>query len=97
MIGGRRIIRKRLTFYGTVQGVGFRWRARTAADGLGLTGWVENRYDGSVVMEVQGASHDITRLILALKSARYIEISTIDQIELPLVEHESGFAVHHAW
>jgi acylphosphatase len=27
---------------GRVQGVGFRWWARTRAQGLGLTGWVKN-------------------------------------------------------
>jgi acylphosphatase len=27
---------------GRVQGVGFRWWARTRAHGLGLTGWVKN-------------------------------------------------------
>ncbi len=30
---------------GRVQGVGFRWWARTRADALGLTGWVMNNDD----------------------------------------------------
>jgi acylphosphatase len=33
------------TVVGRVQGVGFRWWVRTAADRLGLTGWVMNGSD----------------------------------------------------
>lgn len=95
MIG--KIVRKRLVFSGTVQGVGFRWRAKMAASDLGLTGWVENRWDDTVVMEVQGTHHAITRLILALKNARYIEIDSISSETIPVVENENGFTVHSAW
>ncbi|MBR6351839.1 MAG: acylphosphatase, partial [Firmicutes bacterium] len=42
------IIRRHIVFYGWVQGVGFRWRARNAAQAVGVTGWVRNEYDGSV-------------------------------------------------
>ena len=48
------MIRKRIVFSGWVQGVGFRYRARHAAELLGATGWVRNEYDGSVTMEIQG-------------------------------------------
>ena len=34
-------VRKRMTFYGRVQGVGFRYTAKHLAHSLGLTGWVE--------------------------------------------------------
>ena len=49
------VIRKYIQFYGRVQGVGFRWKARSLAGSLGLTGWVKNEWDGSVRMEVQGS------------------------------------------
>ena len=42
-----------------MQGVGFRYRARQAADMVGCTGWVRNEWDGSVSMELQGRSHDL--------------------------------------
>lgn len=58
------IIRRRITFYGWVQGVGFRWRARSAADRYGCTGWVHNDYDGSVTMEIQGPEEAIDSVIL---------------------------------
>ena len=35
-------VRRRYSIEGQVQGVGFRYRARYAAQSLGLTGWVEN-------------------------------------------------------
>ena len=44
-------IRRRWRFTGEVQGVGFRYYARAAAQHLGLTGWVANNWDGSVTLE----------------------------------------------
>ncbi len=38
----------RLRIHGYVQGVNFRYLARRRAQGLGLTGWVRNREDGTV-------------------------------------------------
>ena len=59
-------IRKHIFFYGDVQGVGFRYHAKYGAQGLGLTGWVKNCYDGSVEMEVQGWEADIDKLLQLL-------------------------------
>ena len=58
--------RKHIVFYGWVQGVGFRYRARHAADLYGCTGWVRNEYDGSVSMEIQGEDENIDNWILRL-------------------------------
>lgn len=40
---------------GRVQGVGFRYFAKRAADRLGVRGWVRNRADGSVEVRVAGS------------------------------------------
>ena len=40
-------------FTGSVQGVGFRYRAQYAAQLLDLTGWVENNWDGTVDLEAR--------------------------------------------
>lgn len=48
------MVRKHYRFTGRVQGVGFRYRAKHAASGMCVTGWVRNEGDGSVEMEVQG-------------------------------------------
>ena len=39
---------------GFVQGVNFRFDAKTKADALHLTGWVRNNDDGSLEMHIEG-------------------------------------------
>ena len=51
---------------GDVQGVGFRWFVTREAGALGLTGWVANESDGSVVVVAEGASEALGRLEAAL-------------------------------
>jgi acylphosphatase len=97
MIIHHRIVRKKLVFSGTVQGVGFRWHAKNAARELGVTGWVRNEWDDTVVMEVQGTQKQINQMILILKNARYVHIDSIQAEELPLVKDEKEFSVRNAW
>ena len=87
------MIRRSIIFYGWVQGVGFRWRARHAAELFGCTGWVENEEDGSVSMEIQGLEEAIDRVILAIEKGNYVRIENMKVRTLPVVEHESGFRV----
>lgn len=84
-------VRKHFIFYGQVQGVGFRWRAVTAARELGLTGWVENMADGTVEMEAQGSSTAIARLLMKLHASRYIEITELQSWEMAPVRNEKDF------
>lgn len=48
------VLRMELRIFGRVQGVAFRWYAQKTALGLGLTGWVRNRPDGSVQLTAEG-------------------------------------------
>ena len=89
------ILRKRIVFYGQVQGVGFRYRARHAADMYGCTGWVRNEYDGSVTMEIQGTEDQIDQVILAIERGTYVQIENLDVRSMPIVEEERGF--HTDW
>ena len=84
------MIRKHIIFYGYVQGVGFRWRARQAAHLFGCTGWCRNEWDGSVVMEIQGEETAIDQVILAIERGRYVEIRQMDVKTIPVIE-ERGF------
>ena len=70
------IIREYLTFTGRVQGVGFRYRAKHAADSVGVTGWVTNEWDGSVVMEAQGTAEQINRVLKMINTCS--SLSTIN-------------------
>ena len=85
------MIRKRIVFSGWVQGVGFRYRARHAAELLGATGWVRNEYDGSVTMEIQGTEEQIDEVIRAIGRGRYVKIENMDVRTIPVIDHEQGF------
>ena len=87
----QRILRKHIVFYGQVQGVGFRYRARHAADVYGCTGWVKNEWDGSVTIEIQGEEAQIDRVILAIESGRFVQIENLDVKTIPVIEHDYGF------
>ena len=83
--------RRHIVFKGSVQGVGFRWRAEQAAGRFGCTGWCRNEWDGSVVMEIQGTEPRIDLVILALEHGTFIQIESMEVKDVPLEEHEYGF------
>ncbi len=87
----KNMVRKHITFYGWVQGVGFRYRARHAAELYGCTGWVRNEWDGSVTMEIQGTEEAIDNVILAIKRGTYIRIENMDSWMIPVDPEERGF------
>ena len=70
-------IRRHFIFYGSVQGVGFRYRARAAADSFGVSGWVRNLSDGTVEMEAEGYEESIDRMLLTIEQSRYIVIENL--------------------
>jgi acylphosphatase len=57
------LVRKRLHIIGRVQGVAFRASTVAAARGLGLSGWVANRADGSVEAVAEGDDVAVTALV----------------------------------
>ena len=85
------MIRKRIVFTGSVQGVGFRYRACHAAELYGCTGWVRNEYDGSVLMEIQGTEEQIDQVILAVGRGTFVQIDGMDAKTIPVEEDERGF------
>ncbi len=87
------LTRERVMFYGRVQGIGFRYRLKYAASDRDLTGWVRNRYDGSVEAEIQGDRDAITDLIKAMAGIRFIRIDGIKRTEIPLEEGEYHFRI----
>lgn len=89
----KNLIRQQFRFKGRVQGVGFRYTANSVAQSLGLTGWVYNDFDGSVLMEVQGTKVEIDNLISRLESGTFIEIDSVDRTDLPVDTSEKYFKI----
>ena len=71
-------IRQHITFYGYVQGVGFRWKAKYTAQSLGISGWIRNLDDGSVEMEAEGSERDIADLITAMEEHSWGSVERVE-------------------
>ncbi|MBF0244918.1 MAG: acylphosphatase [Planctomycetes bacterium] len=87
---GRMYIRVR----GRVQGVGYRYFVCSLAKRYSFTGWVGNRSDGSVELEVQGLGADATHFLEELR--RGPPLGRVDQMDVDEREwrrDESGFRV----
>ena len=48
---------------GRVQGVSFRWYAQERARSLGVSGWVRNEPDGSVLLHAEGDDQAVDSLV----------------------------------
>ena len=90
-------VRRRLRFYGAVQGVGFRYRARHAARLTGATGWVRNEADGSVSMEIQGSEDQIDRVLQLIEAGAFVRIESMEARTIPVDEDERGFRTRDEW
>ena len=86
--------RFRIKFFGRVQGVGFRYTAYHIAQSLGLTGWVQNEFDGTVLCEVQGERVDIDTFIGRISvDDRYIRVDNMDIKEISTDPNERSFII----
>jgi acylphosphatase len=61
-------IARRIHVEGLVQGVGFRWHARSQARSLGVHGWVRNLDDGRVEAHVEGEQVAVEAMLRWLAS-----------------------------
>lgn len=88
------MIRRHIVFRGMVQAVGFRYRARLAAEENGCTGFVRNEWDGSVTMEIQGTEKAIAHVIVSIEQGRFICIDRMEAETIPIIEGEHGFKTY---
>lgn len=79
----------RWVLHGRVQGVGFRAFTRNAAVALGLTGWVRNRSDGTVEVEVEGSAPELDELRRRLRQGP--TFSRVERLEEEPLEALRGF------
>jgi acylphosphatase len=69
--------------HGTVQGVGFRFSTEGEADRLGVDGFVRNRPDGTVEVEVEGAPEAVGHLLAWLEEGPAgADVARVDVEEL---------------
>jgi acylphosphatase len=76
------------TVTGRVQGVGFRYWARSQAELLGLGGMAVNRPDGTVRITAEGPRPSLERLVALLKSDAP---GRVDRVETSFAEAAGGF------
>jgi acylphosphatase len=60
-------IRLHAWIHGFVQGVSFRYYTIREAQGLGVVGWVRNRWDGSVEVVAEGQPEAVSNLLSWLR------------------------------
>lgn len=88
-------VRRCYRFLGVVQGVGFRWEAKTLAAQLGLTGWVRNESDGAVTVELQGGEAAAGEFLRVMRMVPRFDITDIQAEERPLSQGETAFSVRY--
>ena len=72
-------VRARISVTGNVQEAGYRGRVITIAKVFHLTGWVQNRDDGSVGIIAEGEEEDIKRFLDAIRIQNaLINVENID-------------------
>ena len=80
--------------FGQVQGVSFRFYTRDTASELGLTGWVANRYDGSVEVVAEGPRPMLDQLLQFLHQGP--SMARVDQVQhdfLPATREFKRFTI----
>lgn len=83
-------VRKKVLVYGYIQGVGFRYFAKMNAQRFGVTGYVENLYDGSVLLEAEGKDYVVEAFLEAIgKGNQYIDVERMEVKDIPLKEDRS--------
>ena len=80
---------------GRVQGVGFRYSARTSAGHYNINGFVRNERDGSVYIEAEGKPEDLDQFLLwCHKGPGYGRIDKVVFNEAPLRNFDN-FNIKH--
>jgi len=87
--------RRIIHFSGQVQGVGFRYTARTIAQRFAVAGFVRNLSDGRVEMIVEGESSQIDKLLDQISKQMNGNIKSIEQSDQEPTGEFTGFEIRH--
>ena len=80
---------------GRVQGVSFRWYTQEQAHGLGVTGWVRNEPDGSVLLHAEGEDAAVDALVTWCRTGPSTARVTDVAVRAAAEEGVSSFEVRH--
>jgi acylphosphatase len=88
---------KRHTVYysGHVQGVGFRYTARSIARGYDVAGFVRNLADGRVELVVEGTAHQIDAFLREVRDRFFNQIRDERSDVQPATGEFTGFDIRH--
>jgi acylphosphatase len=82
-------------YSGHVQGVGFRYTARSIARGYDVTGFVRNLPDGVVELVAEGAAHEVDAFRREVRD-RFFNLIRDERCEVqPATGEFTGFEIHH--
>jgi acylphosphatase len=84
----------RIFYSGSVQGVGFRYTAKTVATGFEITGVVRNLPDGRVELAAEGARAELEAFRAAIRDAGLAGLIRDERVEWSVAENEfHGFEI----
>ncbi|MBF0198345.1 MAG: acylphosphatase [Planctomycetes bacterium] len=79
---------------GRVQGVCYRYFCQSKANELGLSGWVKNQPDGSVLLEAQGEKALLEQFLCQLEMGPPLaKVSAIKQTDVPNQDGSQDFHI----
>ena len=93
MAGTDEPVRWTVLFSGMVQGVGFRYTARSVARQFAVTGYVRNLPDGGVELVAEGRSAELGRFVSAVQEAMAGCVRDRQQVSSPSTGEFDGFSI----
>lgn len=79
------LIARQVTVHGLVQGVFFRDSCRREAEEHGVTGWVQNLDDGTVLATFEGSPEAVTSMVKwAHEGPRHAVVERVDVVDTAL-------------
>lgn len=76
--------------YGRVQGVGFRHSTQLKAIELHLTGWVRNKSDGTVEIEVEGKDKNVEQFIHQVETG-FHKFMRVEHVDVNKSDHKQNY------
>lgn len=93
MSGSSPLTRATVLFSGSVQGVGFRYTARSVARDFNVEGYVRNLPDGRVELVAEGTPAEVDAFLAALDRAMSGYIRSRDRQDSPATGEFTGFSI----